>query len=340
MRSIHAHLRKAGMAAALAVASMGLFAPASFAAQQQHAYVAIASSSPCVSPPAGFNPLVASKQQLLYYGLPVRPVASGALYDRWVTQVTHARKRGCSEYVDSSVHFALHKHSSGLLGTSTGNGYSWSGFDANSNPFYAATGDWKVPCVDGSQSPSGSSISDWIGLGGYDGNQNLWQVGTLWSYSSRSWTMFYEAVMPGYGGSPSTGMSVNCDDNMSAQIDYGQTYFGQSYFFIEDLSTGSYWPNHKIFTPDTTTAEWIEEPQQCSSNGNWRMHADFIEANWTSANAGSGYSYMHTIAYYPNERFYSTTSITNNTITAEPDALYSDGQSFTDRFKHNGANSC
>ena len=129
---------------------------------------------------------------------------------------------------------------------------------------------------------------------------------------------------------------------MFAEIDYGQTYSGQSYFLVEDVTNGGYWPGHVSFHPDTGTAEWIEEASICHSiSGIWRQHADFGQASWTYAKAGQAYSTEEPISFWPTEkRYFSTASPSDGTLTAEPGYLGSDGQSFTDYWYANGANYC
>lgn len=127
MQSLSATLRRLGMAALMAILSIGLFAPAAFAAHPQQTDANATNSSPCVSPPAGFNPLTATVTQLLSYGLPRRPSSSSSFFDQWVMVVTHAKKRGCDEHVVPSTQ-TPHK---GSLNAS--NGYNWSGWVAKND---------------------------------------------------------------------------------------------------------------------------------------------------------------------------------------------------------------
>jgi hypothetical protein len=319
-------------------------APTSYASGLANTYqqtpAATANASPCVSPPAGFDPLSASDAQLLYYGLPRRPTTTGPNFDQWVMVVTHAKKRGCEAHVDTAI--PAHPHVKNPLGWAWQNGYNWSGWEVASNIFYTASGQWTVPCIDTSKSPTGSDISNWVGLGGDNGG-NLWQAGTYWPNDKRTWYAFYEYVTPTGGIKPqllSNAGTIACGHHMFAEIDYGQTYSGQSYLLVEDLTNGGYWPGHVSFQPDTSTAEWMEDTSYCTSN-NWRQHADFGQVNWTYAKAGQAYSTEQPISFWPTEnRSYSTASPSDGTLTAEPGMYGSDGESFTDYWYANGKNYC
>lgn len=339
MRSLTTTIGRIAMAALMATLGVALFAPAAFASHEQRTGVSMTSASPCVSPPAGFNPLTATDTELLYYGLPVRPSTSSSTFDQWTMAVTYAKRRGCDEHAGNATHVSHHEHpTTGQLGLVIGG--NWSGWEAIKQTYYAASGQWKVPCINTGNSPSNSDNGDWVGLGG-EGNGNLLQAGTYWDYSSRSWWSFYEEVGSGaYTTKPDEFANVSCGDSMFTEIDYGQSYVSQSYYFVEDVTHGAYWSNHNYFAPEFNSAEWIDESSICDSNHDWRMRADFGTIYWSYTAAGLSYSTEHSTSYWPNTQWYSTANLFDNTVTARASGLGSGGNNFTDTWATHGANYC
>lgn len=340
MRSLSATLTQIGVGIVVAALSIGFLAPATVAANPVNSSVSAINAphgDPCISPPAGFNPLAASDTQLLSYGLPVRPSASSSLFDQWAMAVTHAKKRGCYQRATSAAQILPHKGS--LNGT---NGYDWSGWVAKNQTYYAVSGQWTVPCINTSKSPSNSDVGDWVGVGGVNGS--LLQTGTYWDRNLRTWKLFYEEVGSGShtpnGPSEDSNATVSCGQTVFAEADYGQTYVSQSYYFVEDATTGAYYTNHNYFTPAFGTAEWIEEASRCNQFGDWRLLANFGYVFWIYDEAGLSYSTEQPISYWPRVQWYSSADTNPNTITAAAGPLNSNGNGFTDQFYSNGTTVC
>lgn len=166
-------------------------------------------------------------------------------------------------------------HTPARTGQLSINGGAWSGWEDNNQTYYAASGQWTIPCINTSHSPSGSDIGDWVGLGGEGSGHNLLQAGTYWDVNSRTWNSFYEEVgTSSYTHGVDEFAPETCGHNMFAEVDYGQTYVSQSYYFVQDLTTDAYWTNHNYFAPAFNTAEWIDEASSCKQ-GVWHMFASY-----------------------------------------------------------------
>jgi peptidase A4-like protein len=298
------------------------------AASQSHPSVA-----DCPSPPAGFDPLHASDAELRYYGLPLRPTGGSAAISHWENVVSHAKIRGCDRGQSSFHEHPTPRHTQGQLGWYWEDGYNWAGWEVNSSTFKYALADWTIPCVDGA-SPTNSDTSAWVGLGGDPGN--LFQAGTYWNRQNRAWEAFYEYVP---GASQAIHLAwLPCGHLMTAQIDYGLTYGGKSYYYVADYTSGGYWSGSISFTPASNSAEWIAEASYCSSSA-WYKEAKFYTYGWTYAQAGSTFT-AHPISYWASEaRFYSTDPNGSN-LRAEPGPLGGDGMSFSMYWYGYGTTSC
>lgn len=308
------------------------------AASSQHTRVTSTPAALCVSPSASFNPLLASDAQLLTYGLPTRPNASSAYFTQWVMAVTHAKKRGCENHMIPSAHMLPPKH--GGTGQLNFQGYNWSGWQVNDTSYHVASGQWTIPCINTVKSPSNSDVGDWVGLGGQNG-ANLLQAGTYWDHTYRTWKAFYEEVGSGaHTAGVDEFASETCGHSMYADVDYGLTFSGQSYYLVEDLTSGGYWANYNNFVPTAATAEWIEEATVCDANQDWRLLADFGDVYWTNGVAGASYSGEHGISWWSREQLYSSSKPNPNDQTALAGPLYSSGEGFTDVFRNSGASAC
>lgn len=114
------------------------------------------------TPPAGFDPLVASASQLQEYGFPTRPTGSSALAD-WTTAMEAYRSDGPPT---GALQISTGGASSPLAqATSASNwgGYVAGTFNQQNSWFVALKDAFTLPSVTPSCT---SSLSFWIGLGG------------------------------------------------------------------------------------------------------------------------------------------------------------------------------
>jgi hypothetical protein len=337
-----------------------LLQPAMFARAQAipgDQQVLIAGNAVCASPPANFNPLTASRHDLLYYGLPLRPTGDSKSLNGWLTTVTNSKQRDCS-FV--TVHHAHPKQTTSFHPTNSIENYAntntWSGYveGSGSNPgFNYVKGEWNNPCMNTSGTPSGSQVANWVGLGGYSPGPgidpgNLWQAGTEvetgspagGSPKSPVYHMWYEAY-PKEDWQVDYQHTMKCGDQIYAEADYNVTYATTSYAYVHDMTSGLYiTPFDVTWTPSLKYAEWIDERPSCPFTTAPHKLSDFNFMNWhdayakptASASAGSINAFTHTQVTMSQDG--------SGDLLAFPTELNSDGASYTDYFNGNGVGSC
>jgi hypothetical protein len=142
-------------------------------------------------PPAGFDPLTASREDLESWGYPPRPdVAEGLnAQARWLEAVNPALRRSVPDLVSrpNSYNRQLEglKVNSKRFNTTASTSDNWSGFALVSaatgeQPFSKVAGRWTVPTVKqapGSCSGGWDYSSEWVGIGGFS-DQDLLQAGS------------------------------------------------------------------------------------------------------------------------------------------------------------------
>jgi hypothetical protein len=141
-------------------------------------------------PPANFNPLTASADELKAWGYPPRPgVSEGeAALVRWKEAVNPAFQRQVPDLVRTDG--VYHRQATGvkvLPGRSNGTAVSssnWSGFalvpSSGAAAYYSIAGRWTVPTVKqpkGTCSGGWDYSSQWVGLGGFN-DADLLQAGS------------------------------------------------------------------------------------------------------------------------------------------------------------------
>ena len=344
---------------ALVVSIPLLLQPATFAHAQaipNNQQVLMAGSAVCASPPANFNPLTASGHDLLYYGLPPRPISDTKRLQHWLTTVKNAKQRDCS-FV--TVHHAHPKqitslHPNSIQNYATSN--IWSGYvEGNgTNPgFNYIEGEWNNPCMNASKTPSGSQVASWVGLGGFSPKVGidsgyLWQAGTEvetgspagGSPKSPVYHMWYEAY-PKEDWQVDYNHTMKCGDHIFTEVDYNYSYSNTSYAYINDENSGLYiTPYDVTWTPNLKYAEWIDERPSCPYTTDPHKLSDFNYMSW------------HTAFVEPtgSNRLGSINAFTHTQVTMEQDGtgeqlaspsyLNSDGASYTDTFYGNGSGSC
>ena len=136
---------------------------------------------------------------------------------------------------------------------------NWSGYvvDTAGNPNVTAIwAKWVIPRIS-SISPKPAYSSDWIGIGGYNGDPTLIQAGTKQDIDFRGNTTYaawYELIP----ASAVVVFSVSPGDMMAASIQYqGSDLWSVS---IQDLTNGHSWSNNTMAYNSTFySAEWIHE---------------------------------------------------------------------------------
>jgi len=164
--------------------------------------------------------------------------------------------------------------------------YSWNGYmegDGTQPGFNDVYGRWNVECVTGSLIHSGQS--SWVGLGGAQPGDNLWQAGSSWDpfYGYRLW---YEAVGGPYSTiGPQYFANVHCGDHIFAEVWFAANDPTSNVgFAVIDNGTeyDGYAPSG--FSSGNINAEWIDERPGCGVD-EFHQLADYNYSEWTTAYA-------------------------------------------------------
>jgi Peptidase A4 family len=332
------------------------------------ASIIAAGAAVCASPPANFNPLKASNDELLFYGLPKKDPQH---LNHWLEIATHAKYRGCNFITTKSP---LRKLKSPITPKSTTSttkpfttqeydySHTWSGYvvgDGSPNGFNGIEADWHNPCINSSKTPTGSQLAMWVGIGGWKNDNSrysgdLWQAGTeletggssgsgspshpvyhMWfeTYPTQNWVV--------------DSRNLSCGDWIEGEVDYNFTVPGDNYYSVYDLTNAEYISDYivpgALQIPDATYAEVIDERPSCSLSNDYHQLTDFNYMSWsnivvrpTTRGWGSFNAYYNSQATMDEARspFADLTSVGN---------IGSDGKSFRDNFANNGNgndNSC
>jgi hypothetical protein len=195
--------------------------------------------SKCISPPANFNPLIASQSDIILYGLPRRPNTSteSAL---WLKSVKGAKRRECNpgtrELRGKRTRQPVYNSYSAICSV---NCYAnWSGtLELATLSYRAVRSFYNANCPSPDYDPI-PGYSQWVGLGGFY-EKSLWQGG--WDGIARRF--WYEQV----GGSHDTGGEITfslsgtdntCNHQLYTYVDYNFELPGGTYAYYYDETTG------------------------------------------------------------------------------------------------------
>jgi hypothetical protein len=200
------------------------------------------------APPAGFNPLSATPQQLAQYGLPQAPDPRAApdQYQVWAQAMQAA-----TVYV--RPFFTPHPEIRADIPTTSSN---WSGtaITGSYNSFREVQGQWVVPNIDTS-SVAGAMVVTWVGIDGY-GNGRVEQDGSLgWASPSGPYYCAWTELYP-LQGILCSNLSVKPGQTIYT---YMTTNASSTYFFMENTNTGNYISFTEAGGCLCQTAEWITE---------------------------------------------------------------------------------
>jgi hypothetical protein len=303
--------------------------------QQRSAHAAarqLPSASTCIAPPANFDPLQATNQTLFSFGLPARPQNTSDISE-WLEAVSSAKHRVCTSINTSQLsHPVTHQSNRGIVNNASGTltSSNWSGYYASGTSFDAVTGEWFVPCA--TPVNPGSHAISWVGLGGWFGNQNLWQGGTI---NDPTWgiSLWWEA-WPNNNIQVVSTVTLSCNDHIYAFADYNRTAPGANYIYLQDVTTGAFFSTTYTngFVPNLSSADWIDERPTC--NGGYSQLANFNIVNWFYSQAEINFTGMRDLATFPNQAI--TMVDIKGTVLSIPSPIASDGQSFTETWQNFG----
>jgi hypothetical protein len=239
-----------------------------------------------ITPPPGFNPLLASDEQLVEYGLPPRPTGSAAALAQW-TQAMAAWKGAPTPKLAVKL-----SHPASQTNDTNGNG-NWTGYvnTSSQQTYSGAESTFAAPNVGPScgfnpvsgetGGPGGMSI--WTGLGGLF-SQQLIQSGITAGESlvggpgPTVWQPFWEMIATINGGNYNLGPDLLKSVNQSAAvaINPGNTVWskttydtssGTATYFVENETSGqssSFSVSNTFYGPtsdfyDGSSADFVTE---------------------------------------------------------------------------------
>lgn len=241
------------------------------------------------SPPASFNPLIASEAELSEYGFPQRPSGAGELAE-WKEHMTGAKVAAPTmcNYID-----VPHKNS----GTNVEEFPTWSGYLAwnaeGNNAWKAAKAKFSVSTKTPEVACGNAATSEWVGLGGVarpaTGREiRLIQAGTEVTPAGHpfSWMEFIPRQPNGRKESAIPfGLKISKGNRVEDKVFYSPVS-ETAEIFMQNLETNEIAPSAKVHLPaseyfDGSLADFIDERPTV------RLHPveleDFGVDNWYGA---------------------------------------------------------
>jgi len=296
------------------------------------------SSSPIFypGPPAGFDPVGASDQELALYGFPPRPDQSQpTLYAHWqkvvnpsVTRLTNLPVQATNIINGTS----LGRRDQGAVGNTTATtSNNWSGyavtaangtFRAN-NSFVIA--EWMVPAVGRDNcSYAPYAASQWVGFDGF-GSADVLQAGTAITACGSSYVAWYEWFTSGCTGSSG---SLPCyQTNVSIPISPGDLVTTEVWYTTAAPNGHAYIVN---YTTQQSTSVGFNQPSGSPGSAYVGNSAEWVVerpglvglglenlANYLTVPMNFAYAYNGSSYYYPSSSP-SGTTIYNITMTCPP----------------------
>jgi hypothetical protein len=216
------------------------------------------------APPAGWNPLTASPEELNAYNLPPRPADPAAL-QRWVDLVTKTQWQPPT-FGDGRPREGAGPSFSG--GATQIISYNWGGV-VTTGTYTAVRGSWRHPFAYADPGPRPALSTQWIGLGGFAPGKPLIQIGTearVYPDGSGGYDSWYEIV--GTSADTGSGRRINFPHRQGDEI-YAEVWWteangvGTAHFYLADrtlnTSTSFSVPNITGYEGVTSSAEWINE---------------------------------------------------------------------------------
>lgn len=251
-----------------------------------------------IAAPEGFDPLIASDQELRMYGFPPRPdeFAAPKAFGAWKKAVL-ASKVKVNPVLQMTNIFHGPVRNTKTPSNSTGTSYNWSGSvdfsgasSYGSSSFYYLYAEYVVPIAEqayGACTGSWDYSSAWIGIDG-DGSGDVLQAGTesdaYCSGSTKS--SYYSAWYEWYPyGSVRIGFPVAPGDDLFVEV--WNTSSTQGYMYMVNYQTNQY--TEIGFTAPSGThlvgnsAEWVVE--RPSVGGSLATLTNYISTYFSNAGA-------------------------------------------------------
>jgi len=277
------------------------------------------------APPANFNPLAASDEELASYGFPPHPdkTAEPAGYAQWARAMTTATKRWNGELKPRKFQNTPMKRAAAPAGfpasdvshgPSTGTSYNWSGVvNTNTAKKYGVTSvyyifsEFNVPVAQQAFNGSGGNICDggwditsiWNGIDGFTGNggSDVLQGGVDSAYYCSGIVAgpFYETWIEWFPAGSTYEFAVNPGDDL--YVETWSTSSTQGYVYMADLTLqisatyGLTAPSGTVLTGNS--AEFIVE-RPCCQNGFLYPLSNYIGDFWSYS---GDYSFKKVLSY-------------------------------------------
>jgi len=263
----------------------------------------VAGVTTIAAPPAGFNPLTASDQDLEYYGFPPRPdeVRAPNAFASWQKAMTASKKR-ISPVLEVTKNFAGPAKLKGSAGTPTpgsaANSYNWSGYvntngvtKYGSTSFYYIIGDYVVPIARQAYSKCDGgwdwSVS-WVGIDGW-GSGDVLQAGSEsdaycnGSTKATYYSAWYEWYP--YGWTRISSLPIVPGDDLFVEVWSTSSTAGHAY--LVNYNTNQYVIINFSAPPGTqligNSAEWVVE--RPTIGGSYATLANYISDYFSDAYA-------------------------------------------------------
>jgi hypothetical protein len=287
------------------------------------------------SPPANFNPQIASAEDLELYQLPSRPSDLAELAN-W-NSTMHGLTFGSvpDAFIDTFPNTDPVK--AGTVNFGNWGGYYVGNANIRTNKYVAVKGNFVVPTVYSQCNGGQKRVTAWVGLGGVNSNypNSLVQQGIAWCNQPTGqllgkWNPFLEfansSLPVAFCGSST--WEVFAGDTIYNNMSF-QSSNNKAFFYMEDQTTQTY--RSCSLTPpqgwsfDGTTAEWIVE-EYLDNNGDQIPLANYGTLTFTNALTQlASTSAWVTLASQTETKI--VTGYTNH-YTQMPSALTPSGSSF------------
>jgi hypothetical protein len=252
-------------------------------------------------PPAGFNVLNASDEQLSEYGFPTRKQLGSGWYDvmrhvRSFAQPTPYLVEDPNAQMGLPVPAATAR-----LASSTYYDYlNWAGYVVDNHQYTEVTATWIEPRMAGGC--SNDDFSQWVGMGGFNGSGDLGQDGTAFNEQGIGQHQGWIETIENNDNSPAVPVEVWAHPGYGF---YASTLWdaaqGKFYYYMEDYYTGRTSSNEsRVVSADQSSVEVISERTHAGSG--WAELTNFQvvtvqddRAYWNSSSSGFYYDSANTI---------------------------------------------
>ncbi|HCR41542.1 MAG TPA: hypothetical protein DIW41_11640 [Lachnospiraceae bacterium] len=220
-------------------------------------------------PPAGFNPITATDEQLETYCFPRRPVTREAeAMNTWLALIENYTETPIPVISIGKKQTQETQQTPETRSISSSISRNWSGYSVSDSIYTQVQMDYTEPTI--TSAVSGAASCEWVGIGGYPdafGVAKLVQAGTV-QFGTSSHKAWYEYLNnsseeTNYPMTYIDSLSINAGNSIHVYISF-QRANNRFEYYIANNSTGKSQAMYIDNVPsdifyDGTTAEWIVE---------------------------------------------------------------------------------